>query len=76
MEAVTERAQPIRRIEDLPDFVTRAELAGFTGLAHQTLARYAVEGKGPRVTRLGGTAVRYARSDIAEWLAEQRNERP
>lgn len=68
---MTTNVQTIRRIEDLPDFSTRVELGAYLGIAPQTLARYAVEKKGPRITRLGGTRVRYSRSDIQAWLEEQ-----
>ena len=56
-----------RKFDELPDFSTRPELAGFASISVQTLARWAVEGKGPRITKLGG-AVRYAKADVAAWL--------
>lgn len=61
----------IRHSEDLPDWSTRGELSQYTGVAVQTLARWAVEKRGPRVTRLG-SAVRYAREDVLDWLETQR----
>lgn len=66
MEAVTR--MPIRRVEDLPDYATRGELSDYTQLAVQTLARWAVEGRGPRITRIGAHAVRYRKSDVIAWL--------
>jgi predicted DNA-binding transcriptional regulator AlpA len=59
--------QPIRQIEELPEWSTRAELSQFTGISIQTLARWKVEGHGPRVTKLGG-AVRYRKADVLAWL--------
>lgn len=60
---------PIRQVEDLPELATRKELAEFTGIAVQTFARYAVDGKGPRMTKLGG-ARRYRKADVLAWLEE------
>ncbi|BDZ51748.1 hypothetical protein GCM10025867_39890 [Frondihabitans sucicola] len=65
------KSPPIRHVEDLPDWPDRSQLSEYTGIAVQTLARWAVEGKGPRITKLGGTAVRYAKADVLEWLAQQ-----
>jgi predicted DNA-binding transcriptional regulator AlpA len=62
----------LRRLEDLPDFCTRGELSSLTGLSVATLARWAVDQRGPRITRLGGKAVRYAREDVVSWLSDQR----
>jgi predicted DNA-binding transcriptional regulator AlpA len=56
-----------RQVQDLPELSTRRELAEFTGIAVQTLARWAVEKKGPRMTSLGG-ARRYRKADIIAWL--------
>lgn len=58
------------RLEDLPDLITRRELAALAGIAEQTLARWAVAGevnRGPRITRLG-RAVRYQKQHVREWL--------
>jgi predicted DNA-binding transcriptional regulator AlpA len=60
---------PLRQIDDLPELSTRTELAEFTGIAVQTFARFAVEGKGPRMTKLGG-ARRYRKADVLAWLEE------
>ncbi|WP_369076260.1 MULTISPECIES: helix-turn-helix transcriptional regulator [Curtobacterium] len=62
----------MRRSEDLPDWATRDEVAQYTGVAPQTLARWVTEKRGPRVTRFGGRAVRYARTDVLEWIDAQR----
>lgn len=60
-----------RGAEALAEFSTRAELAEFLKLAPQTLARWTVEGRGPRPTHLG-RAVRYRRRDIEAYLNDQR----
>jgi hypothetical protein len=41
------------------------------GLAVQTLARWRVEGRGPRFFKLG-SRVRYDRADLDTWLESQR----
>lgn len=64
MTTVTEFS---RKVDELPEMATRPELAGFASISVATLARWAVEGKGPRVTKLGG-AVRYRKSDVLAWL--------
>ena len=64
-----DRTEYSRKLEDLPDYSTRQELSGFTRVSVQTLARWTVEGKGPRVTKLGG-AVRYAKADVLTWLEQ------
>jgi len=58
---------PIRQLEDLPELATRKELFEFTGISVQTFARFAVEGIGPRMTKLGG-ARRYRKADVLAWL--------
>lgn len=49
--------------------MTRKEAAEFLGFAPQTLARFAWQGKGPKVTKVG-RAVRYKQSDLDEWVKE------
>ena len=57
-----------RSLANLPELCTRAELAQFTGVSVQTLARWTVEGdKGPRLTKLGHAA-RYRKADVLAWL--------
>jgi predicted DNA-binding transcriptional regulator AlpA len=61
-----------RSFEDFPDLATRREVSQFTGIAVQTLARWASEtnsglAKGPKVTKLGGV-VRYHKRDVAMWI--------
>lgn len=59
---------------DLPEFLTRKELAALTGISVQTFARWAVERnpEGPRMTRFSSTLVRYAKADVVEWLESRK----
>lgn len=54
-------------LDDLPDLMTRAELSAFTAITVSTLARWAMEGQGPKMRKLG-SAVRYRKSDVIAWL--------
>jgi predicted DNA-binding transcriptional regulator AlpA len=72
---ITPEEAPVRRLADFPDYGTRAELAAFTGLSVATLARYATQKDGPRITRMGRQAIRYKREDVAEWLDSLRKAR-
>lgn len=56
-----------RRLEGLPDLLTRAELAAYTGISAATLARWAMTGEGPRLTKLG-RAARYRKAAVLAWL--------
>jgi len=60
-----------RTVDELAELSKRKELADFTGLSVQTLARWAVEGVGPKITKLGGTAVRYRKADVLAWLERE-----
>lgn len=53
----------------LPELATRQQVAEYTQTSVPTLARWAAEGKGPRVSKLGGV-VRYRREDVLAWIAE------
>ena len=65
---MTLEAQGIQ-LADLPELSSRKQMEAFTGVSAQTFARWAVEGKGPRITRLG-QAVRYRKADVLAWLEE------
>lgn len=54
--------------EDLPDLMTRSEVANYTGLSIPTLARWTQENVGPRSVVLGGRARRYRKVDVLSWL--------
>ncbi len=49
----------------------RSEVAGIYQLGVRTLERWARQGIGPAPVRIGPRAIRYRRSDIVRWLAEQ-----
>ncbi|WP_431795338.1 helix-turn-helix transcriptional regulator [Microbacterium enclense] len=59
---------------DLPEYLTRKELASLTGISVATFARWAVEKNpdGPRMTKFSGTLVRYARTDVIAWLESRK----
>lgn len=56
-----------RRLDGLPDLLTRAELAAFTGISQATFARWAMTGEGPVMTKLG-RAARYRKAAVLAWL--------
>lgn len=56
-----------RRLDRLPDLLTRAELATFTGISQATFARWAMTGEGPVMTKLG-RAARYRKATVLVWL--------
>lgn len=53
---------------DLPDLMTRRQVADYTQTSIPTLARWAMESKGPKSVKLGATAVRYRKADVLAWL--------
>lgn len=58
------------------DLLSAAEAGVFLGgtskpLSYQTLANWRTAGTGPRFTRLNGRMIRYRRSDLQAWLAQQ-----
>lgn len=63
----------------MDDFITSQRLAEELGFRPQTLRRWRSEGRGPRYIRFGDARrgrVRYARRDVAEWLADALTARP
>lgn len=59
---------------DLDDLLTTKEAAALLGLKHNTLEIYRHQGKGPPFLKLGdgvSCAVRYQRSALSAWLAQQ-----
>lgn len=55
----------------LPAIATRKQVAEYTQTSIPTLARWAAQNQGPKVTRLGaGGTVRYRREDVEAWIAE------
>lgn len=54
-------------VGELKDVATRHEVAEYTRISVQTLARWAMEGKGPRFRKAGGRVL-YTRADVLAWL--------
>jgi len=51
--------------------IRRADLPQYLPVASQTLARWAVEGQGPRFIKVGRRLVAYRAGDLREWLKNQ-----
>jgi prophage regulatory protein len=54
--------------EHLRELLTAAESAEMAGVAKRSWWRYVSSGRAPAPVRLGG-AVRWRRSELAEWIA-------
>lgn len=54
----------------LPELATRQQVADFLQISVGALARWAMEGKGPRFVRFGGSGatLRYRRDDVLAWI--------
>jgi excisionase family DNA binding protein len=65
--------EPKGRRPDLTpgELLTTKEAARLLALSHRTLEEWRLRGGGPHYSKLG-RAVRYARTDIAEWLLQLR----
>ena len=57
--------------EDDGTLIRRADPPRYLPIAAQTLARWAVEGQGPRFIKLGRRLVAYRAGDLREWLQGQ-----
>lgn len=57
--------------EDNDTLITRSDLPRYLPVASQTLARWAVEGQGPRFIKLGRRLVAYRTGDLRKWLQSQ-----
>ncbi len=53
------------------EYLTAEDLEAMTGIAQSTWRYYSSVGKGPNSFRLGKRRL-WKRSDVEEWLAEQR----
>ena len=51
--------------------IRRADLPRYLPVAAQTLARWAVEGQGPRFIKVGRRIVAYRAGDLRAWLQGQ-----
>mgnify|MGYP004000382391 CR=1 FL=1 len=54
--------------------IRRSDLPQYLPIASQTLARWAVEGQGPRFIKVGKRLVAYRAGDLREWLRGQTRE--
>ncbi len=50
-----------------PALLTRDDAARYLGVSYKTLERWAAEGRGPKITRIGGRP-KYRRADLDEYL--------
>ena len=57
--------------EDDDTLTRRSDLPRYIPVASQTLARWAVEGQGPRFIKVGRRLVAYRAGDLREWLQGQ-----
>jgi excisionase family DNA binding protein len=55
------------RLDHLRELLTAAEAAEVAGVAKRSWWRYVSSGRAPAPVRLGG-AVRWRRSELAEWI--------
>ncbi len=51
-----------------PELLTTAEAARLISVGERSLWRYSHDGTAPAPIRINGTAVRYRRSDLLEWI--------
>lgn len=56
--------------------LTPGEAAGRLRVSVRTLERWRAHGTGPPYVVVGGRSVRYARSDLAAWIALRRRDAP
>ena len=56
--------------DDLPDRLTRQELAHFWRVSTRTIERHETAGTGPRPVRIGGRVL-YRREDVLAWETAQ-----
>ena len=54
--------------------IRRVDLPHYLPIAAQTLARWAVEGQGPRFIKIGRRLVAYRAGDLRAWLRDQTRE--
>jgi excisionase family DNA binding protein len=57
-------------LADLPEMITRRQLAEYLAVTEPALSQMVVRRQGPRFIRLG-RSVRYRREDVLEWLNER-----
>ena len=57
--------------QDDDTLIRRTDVPNYVPVASQTLARWAVEGQGPRFIKVGRRLVAYRSGDLREWLRGQ-----
>ena len=57
--------------EDDDTYIRRTDVPNYIPVAAQTLARWAVDRRGPRFIKLGRRLVAYRAGDLREWLHSQ-----
>ena len=57
--------------EDDDVLIRRGDMPHYIPIASQTLARWAVEGEGPKFIKAGKRLVAYRAGDLREWLRGQ-----
>ena len=71
----TKHPTDTRALEALPlddsVLIPRRDVKRYIPVEPQTLARWASEGQGPRMTKCGKRLVCYTAGDLRAWLAEQ-----
>lgn len=55
----------------IPKLISRQDLAERIGVARQTLARWACEGSGPAIYKIGRRAM-YDEAEVSAWLETRR----
>ncbi len=63
-------AQLLPLPQDDATLITRSDVPQYLPVASQTLARWACEGQGPRITKVGSRRVAYRAGDLRKWLFE------
>jgi predicted DNA-binding transcriptional regulator AlpA len=58
-----------QNVKVLGQFLTEQEVSAITGISVKTLQKWRLFGRGPKYLKVGGRAVRYAISDLEDWLA-------
>lgn len=62
-------SEALRDVRDGKRVMTEAEAAAYLGFAPNTLRQWRAEGIGPRYSKPAGSAVRYSRDALDDWLA-------
>jgi hypothetical protein len=71
---VTCEINPTIAYED--QLFTRKRVAAWIGVHPDTLGIWERQGRGPKVTRVGRTKIRFRLGDVLQWLSSQRDAPP